>query len=198
MRTPRTILLRLNKSLSHRLTSFLVLSLAQTRKSETIAWGMKTCLLGIIISVLQSRLFSYPDTHRHRLGVNYQQLPVNAPICPVANFRTLPKRFLSPTQQDRSLPVWLVFFLSGLSGEFLEFEQSVMVSWHSITKARAPTTSRLSYLSTILSPFIRHGTTRCSWVLLLLSCRKLRSVRSLPFCLFDFSVERCCCWCSRF
>ena len=29
--------------------------------------------------VLQSRLFSYPDTHRHRLGANYQQLPVNAP-----------------------------------------------------------------------------------------------------------------------
>ncbi|ESU11694.1 hypothetical protein FGSG_05695 [Fusarium graminearum PH-1] len=28
--------------------------------------------------VLQSRLFSYPDTHRHRIGVNYQQLPVNA------------------------------------------------------------------------------------------------------------------------
>ncbi|CAO1622928.1 unnamed protein product [Sympodiomycopsis kandeliae] len=27
--------------------------------------------------VLQSRLFSYPDTHRHRIGVNYQQLPVN-------------------------------------------------------------------------------------------------------------------------
>lgn len=31
-----------------------------------------------IYSVLQSRLFSYPDTHRHRLGTNYQQLPVNA------------------------------------------------------------------------------------------------------------------------
>jgi catalase len=29
--------------------------------------------------VLQSRLFSYPDTHRHRIGTNYQQLPVNAP-----------------------------------------------------------------------------------------------------------------------
>lgn len=27
--------------------------------------------------VLQSRLFSYPDTHRHRIGANYQQLPVN-------------------------------------------------------------------------------------------------------------------------
>ncbi|KAF7324817.1 Catalase [Mycena kentingensis (nom. inval.)] len=37
--------------------------------------------------VLQSRLFSYGDTHRHRLGVNYQQLPVNLPLCPVANFQ---------------------------------------------------------------------------------------------------------------
>ncbi|KAH9160944.1 catalase [Lactarius sanguifluus] len=37
--------------------------------------------------VMQSRLFSYPDTHRHRLGVNYQQLPVNAPIVPIANFQ---------------------------------------------------------------------------------------------------------------
>jgi catalase len=32
--------------------------------------------------VLQSRLFSYPDTHRHRLGTNYQQLPVNQPRVP--------------------------------------------------------------------------------------------------------------------
>lgn len=30
--------------------------------------------------VLQSRLFSYPDTHRHRLGVNYQQIEVNKPL----------------------------------------------------------------------------------------------------------------------
>ncbi|ESK88292.1 catalase isozyme p [Moniliophthora roreri MCA 2997] len=37
--------------------------------------------------VLQSRLFSYPDTHRHRLGVNYQQLPVNAPLKPPVNFQ---------------------------------------------------------------------------------------------------------------
>lgn len=29
--------------------------------------------------ILQSRLFSYPDTHRHRISANYQQLPVNAP-----------------------------------------------------------------------------------------------------------------------
>ncbi|GAA5970580.1 hypothetical protein JCM11641_007360 [Rhodosporidiobolus odoratus] len=37
--------------------------------------------------VLQSRLFSYPDAHRHRLGPNYQQLPVNAPLHPPANFQ---------------------------------------------------------------------------------------------------------------
>lgn len=30
--------------------------------------------------VLQSRLFSYPDTHRHRLGGNYEQIPVNSPL----------------------------------------------------------------------------------------------------------------------
>ncbi|KAJ8508330.1 hypothetical protein ONZ45_g9388 [Pleurotus djamor] len=37
--------------------------------------------------VLQSRLFSYPDTHRHRLGTNYHQIPVNKPIVPIANFQ---------------------------------------------------------------------------------------------------------------
>jgi catalase len=39
--------------------------------------------------VLQSRLFSYPDTHRHRVGVNYQQLPINSTRVPyrMANFQ---------------------------------------------------------------------------------------------------------------
>lgn len=39
--------------------------------------------------VLQSRLFSYPDAHRHRVGVNYQQLPVNQPRVgyPIGNFQ---------------------------------------------------------------------------------------------------------------
>ncbi|KAI0758857.1 catalase-domain-containing protein [Fomes fomentarius] len=36
--------------------------------------------------VLQARLFSYPDAHRYRLGVNHMQIPVNAPVNPVANF----------------------------------------------------------------------------------------------------------------
>ncbi|KAF9202947.1 hypothetical protein BGZ49_006952 [Haplosporangium sp. Z 27] len=29
--------------------------------------------------MLQARLFSYPDTHRHRLGTNYLMLPINQP-----------------------------------------------------------------------------------------------------------------------
>ncbi|KAL8439681.1 hypothetical protein Efla_004801 [Eimeria flavescens] len=34
--------------------------------------------------MLQGRLFAYPDTHRHRLGANYDQIPVNVPrMCPL-------------------------------------------------------------------------------------------------------------------
>jgi catalase len=36
--------------------------------------------------MLQFRVFSYADAHRHRLGVNYEALPVNAPKCPHANY----------------------------------------------------------------------------------------------------------------
>ncbi|SCU84298.1 LAFA_0D09208g1_1 [Lachancea sp. 'fantastica'] len=57
---------------------------------EQIAFSpSNTCIPGIEPSndsVLQSRLFSYPDTQRHRLGANYQQLPVNSPrnMCPAS------------------------------------------------------------------------------------------------------------------
>lgn len=57
---------------------------------EQVAFSPSHLVPGIEASadpVLQSRLFSYPDTHRHRLGVNYQQLPVNAPLVPIANFQ---------------------------------------------------------------------------------------------------------------
>jgi catalase len=36
--------------------------------------------------MLQGRLFSYPDTHRYRIGPNYLQLPVNQPIVPVHSY----------------------------------------------------------------------------------------------------------------
>ncbi|MGE6229080.1 catalase [Paenibacillus chitinolyticus] len=37
--------------------------------------------------LLQGRLFSYPDTQRHRLGPNYMQIPVNCPYAPVRNYQ---------------------------------------------------------------------------------------------------------------
>ena len=36
--------------------------------------------------MLLGRLFSYPDTHRYRIGANYLQLPVNAPKVPVHSY----------------------------------------------------------------------------------------------------------------
>ena len=36
--------------------------------------------------MLQERILSYPDAHRHRMGVNYDLLPVNKPRCPVHNY----------------------------------------------------------------------------------------------------------------
>jgi len=35
---------------------------------------------------LLARLFSYADAHRARLGVNYKQIPVNRPKCPVHSY----------------------------------------------------------------------------------------------------------------
>ena len=36
--------------------------------------------------MLQGRLFSYGDTQRYRLGVNFNQIPVNAPKCPFHSY----------------------------------------------------------------------------------------------------------------
>jgi catalase len=36
--------------------------------------------------MLMARIFSYHDTHLHRIGPNYEQLPVNAPQCPVHSY----------------------------------------------------------------------------------------------------------------
>ncbi|XP_071942198.1 catalase-like isoform X2 [Antedon mediterranea] len=50
---------------------------------EQIAFSPSHMIPGIEASpdkMLQGRLFSYPDTHRHRLGTNYLQIPVNCPF----------------------------------------------------------------------------------------------------------------------
>lgn len=51
---------------------------------EQVAFSPSHMVPGIEASadkMLQGRLFSYPDTHRHRLGPNYQQIPVNQARC---------------------------------------------------------------------------------------------------------------------
>lgn len=50
---------------------------------EQIAFSPANTVPGIEPSpdkMLQGRLFSYTDTHRHRLGTNFNQLPVNCPF----------------------------------------------------------------------------------------------------------------------
>ncbi|KAK1942799.1 Catalase [Phytophthora citrophthora] len=50
---------------------------------EQLAFSPSDMVPGIAPSpdkMLQGRLFSYPDTLRHRLGKNYQQIPVNRPL----------------------------------------------------------------------------------------------------------------------
>jgi catalase len=36
--------------------------------------------------MLMGRIFSYHDTHLHRVGTNYEQLPINAPRSPVHSY----------------------------------------------------------------------------------------------------------------
>jgi catalase len=50
---------------------------------EQLAFSPANMVPGIEASpdkMLQGRLFSYKDTHRHRLGANYAQLPINCPL----------------------------------------------------------------------------------------------------------------------
>lgn len=50
---------------------------------EQIAFSPSHMVPGVEPSpdkMLQGRLFSYPDTHRHRLGSNYMQIPINCPF----------------------------------------------------------------------------------------------------------------------
>jgi len=50
---------------------------------EQVAFSPANLVPGIQASpdkVLQGRLFSYYDTHRHRLGANYTQIPINCPF----------------------------------------------------------------------------------------------------------------------
>ncbi len=56
---------------------------------EQAAFSPSNIVKGIGFSpdkMLQARIFSYADAHRHRLGTHYEALPVNAPKCPVRHY----------------------------------------------------------------------------------------------------------------
>ncbi|KAF1955198.1 catalase-domain-containing protein [Byssothecium circinans] len=58
-------------------------------ETEQVAFCTGHLVPGIGFSddpLLQGRNFSYADTQLSRLGINWQELPINKPVCPVMNF----------------------------------------------------------------------------------------------------------------
>jgi catalase len=58
-------------------------------ETEQVAFATGHVVPGIGFSndpLLQGRNFSYQDTQLSRLGVNWEELPINKPVCPVMNF----------------------------------------------------------------------------------------------------------------
>ncbi len=56
---------------------------------EQAAFEPNNLVPGVGVSpdkMLLARVFSYADAHRARLGVNYKQIPVNSPKCPVHSY----------------------------------------------------------------------------------------------------------------
>lgn len=58
-------------------------------QTEQVAFATGHVVPGIGFSddpLLQGRNFSYQDTQLSRLGINWEELPINKPVCPVMNF----------------------------------------------------------------------------------------------------------------
>jgi catalase len=59
-------------------------------ETEQAAFAPSNLVPGIGASpdkMLQARLLAYQDAHRHRIGANVNQIPVNAPKCPMNNYQ---------------------------------------------------------------------------------------------------------------
>jgi catalase len=72
---------------------------------EQAAFSPTTIVPGIGFSpdkMLQGRLFSYGDTQRYRLGVNYAHIPVNAPMCPYHSYHRDGKMRVDGNGGDRT------------------------------------------------------------------------------------------------
>eukprot|EP01100_Stratorugosa_tubuloviscum_P004112 TRINITY_DN2014_c0_g2_i1.p1 TRINITY_DN2014_c0_g2~~TRINITY_DN2014_c0_g2_i1.p1 ORF type:complete len:515 (+),score=269.41 TRINITY_DN2014_c0_g2_i1:44-1588(+) len=91
---------------------------------EQIAFAPSHLVPGIEPSpdkMLQGRLFSYPDTHRHRLGTNYQQIPVNCPYA--ARVRNYQRDGPATIDNQGSSPN---YFPNSFSGP----QQTPSATWH--------------------------------------------------------------------
>lgn len=58
-------------------------------QTEQVAFATSHIVPGIDFSndpLLQGRNFSYNDTQLSRLGINWEELPINRPVCPMRNF----------------------------------------------------------------------------------------------------------------
>jgi catalase len=85
-------------------------------ETEQAAFSPVNVVPGIGFSpdkMLQARLFSYSDTQRYRLGVNFNHIPVNAPKCPVhayhrdGRMRTDGNLGRTPSYWPNSKGVWI-------------------------------------------------------------------------------------------
>jgi catalase len=59
-------------------------------ETEQAAFAPSNLVPGTGVSpdrMLQARLLAYQDAHRHRIGANANQIPVNAPRCPVHHYQ---------------------------------------------------------------------------------------------------------------
>jgi catalase len=85
-------------------------------ETEQSAFSPANVVPGISFSpdkMLQARLFSYGDTQRYRLGVNFNHIPVNAPRCPFTSYhrdgkmRTDGNLGATPTYWPNSKDAWI-------------------------------------------------------------------------------------------
>eukprot|EP00696_Hemimastix_kukwesjijk_P006812 gnl/Hemi2/18648_TR6171_c0_g1_i1.p2 gnl/Hemi2/18648_TR6171_c0_g1~~gnl/Hemi2/18648_TR6171_c0_g1_i1.p2 ORF type:complete len:489 (-),score=198.61 gnl/Hemi2/18648_TR6171_c0_g1_i1:90-1556(-) len=100
---------------------------------EQSAFSPSNVVPGIEISydkMLQARTFSYPDTHRHRLGPNFAQIPINFPRnCPPNNYHR--DGFMCVTANGGSGPNYFPNSVAGTpmpSNEFNESQRGGAVS----------------------------------------------------------------------
>lgn len=94
---------------------------------EQAAFNPASVVPGISFSpdkMLQGRLFAYGDAQRYRLGVNINQIPVNAPRCPVNSYH-----------RDGKMRV------DGNSGSTLGYEPNSYSKWQEQPEYREPSLS---------------------------------------------------------